>query len=210
MKEISTMLDLNQITPDEGNDFALIPHGTIVRVIMHIKPQMDGVYIPDLANDSIFRQSATTSAKWIECEFNIIGGQFDKRKVWHNIFFDGDKKNPSGVSMSREIGLQSLRKIIDSAKGLIPTDMSPEANAKRQISGLEALNGMEFCIKVAVEKGTNGYDDKNKMLSPVTVNQEGYIGGGNAPQTQAPSQPSSPIQPQGQQPQTGAVPTWAK
>jgi hypothetical protein len=204
------MLDLNQITPDEGNDFALIPHGTIVRVIMHIKPQMDGVYIPDLANDSIFRQSATTSAKWVECEFNIIGGQYDKRKVWHNIFFDGDKKNPSGVSMSREIGLQSLRKIIDSAKGLIPTDMSPEANAKRQISGLEALNGMEFCIKVAVEKGTNGYDDKNKMLSPVTVNQEGYIGGGNAPQTQAPSQPSSPIQPQGQQPQTGAVPTWAK
>ena len=204
------MLDLNQITPDEGNDFALIPHGTIVRVIMHIKPQMDGVSIPDLANDSIFRQSATTSAKWVECEFNIIGGQYDKRKVWHNIFFDGDKKNPSGVSMSREIGLQSLRKIIDSAKGLIPTDMSPEANAKRQISGLEALNGMEFCIKVAVEKGTNGYDDKNKMLSPVTVNQEGYIGGGNAPQTQAPSQPSSPIQPQGQQPQTGAVPTWAK
>ena len=204
------MLDLNQITPDEGNDFALIPHGTIARVIMHIKPQMDGVYIPDLANDSIFRQSATTSAKWVECEFNIIGGQYDKRKVWHNIFFDGDKKNPSGVSMSREIGLQSLRKIIDSAKGLIPTDMSPEANAKRQISGLEALNGMEFCIKVAVEKGTNGYDDKNKMLSPVTVNQEGYIGGGNAPQTQAPSQPSSPIQPQGQQPQTGAVPTWAK
>jgi|TARA_B110000211_G_scaffold42951_1_gene44836 hypothetical protein len=204
------MLDLNQITPDEGNDFALIPHGTIARVIMHIKPQMDGVSIPDLANDSIFRQSATTSAKWVECEFNIIGGQYDKRKVWHNIFFDGDKKNPSGVSMSREIGLQSLRKIIDSAKGLIPTDMSPEANAKRQISGLEALNGMEFCIKVAVEKGTNGYDDKNKMLSPVTVNQEGYIGGGNAPQTQAPSQPSSPIQPQGQQPQTGAVPTWAK
>jgi hypothetical protein len=204
------MLDLNQITPDEGNDFALIPHGTIARVIMHIKPQMDGVSIPDLANDSIFRQSATTSAKWIECEFNIIGGQFDKRKVWHNIFFDGDKKNPSGVSMSREIGLQSLRKIVDSAKGLVPSDMSPEANAKRQISGLEALNGMEFCIKVAVEKGTNGYDDKNKMLSPVTVNQEGYIGGGNAPQTQAPSQPSSPIQPQGQQPQTGAVPTWAK
>ena len=200
------MLDLNQITPDEGNDFALIPHGTIARVIMHIKPQMDGVSIPDLANDSIFRQSATTSAKWVECEFNIIGGQYDKRKVWHNIFFDGDKKNPSGVSMSREIGLQSLRKIIDSAKGLIPTDMSPEANAKRQISGLEALNGMEFCIKVAVEKGTNGYDDKNKMLAPILINQDGYIGG-NAPQ--APTQ--SPIsQPQVQQPQTGAVPTWAK
>tara|TARA_R100001377_G_scaffold16948_1_gene8519 strand:+ start:674 stop:1285 length:612 start_codon:yes stop_codon:yes gene_type:complete len=203
------MLDLNQITPDEGNDFALIPHGTIARVIMHIKPQMDGVSIPDLANDSIFRQSATTSAKWIECEFNIIGGQFDKRKVWHNIFFDGDKKNPSGVSMSREIGLQSLRKIVDSAKGLAPSDMSPEANTKRQISGLEALNGMEFCIKVAVEKGTNGYDDKNKMLSPVTVNQEGYIGGGNAPQAQAPSQPSSPIQPQGQQQHSGVKPSWA-
>ena len=153
------MLDLNNITPDEGNDFSLIPHGTIARAILYIKPQMDGVTIPDLAQDAIFRQSATSSAKWIECEFTIIGGQFDKRKVWHNLFFDGDKKNASGVSMSKEIGLRTLRGLVDSAKGLSPADMSPEANALRQIPSLDAINGMEFCIKIAVEKGTNGYEE---------------------------------------------------
>src|SRR6056300_1488087 len=103
------MLDLNNITPDEGNDFSLIPHGTIARAILYIKPQLDGVRIPDLAQDAIFRQSAHSSAKWIECEFTIVGGQFDKRKVWHNIFFDGDKKNQNGVSVSKEIGLRTLR-----------------------------------------------------------------------------------------------------
>ena len=200
------MLDLNNITPDEGNDFSLIPHGTIARAILYIKPQMDGVTIPDLAQDAIFRQSATSSAKWIECEFTIIGGQFDKRKVWHNLFFDGDKKNASGVSMSKEIGLRTLRGLVDSAKGLSPADMSPEANALRQIPSLEAINGMEFCIKIAVEKGTNGYEDKNKMLAPITVNQEGYIGGGNAP---APVQPTVQAQPQVQQPQSGVTPSWA-
>jgi len=200
------MLDLNNITPDEGNDFSLIPHGTIARAILYIKPQMDGVTIPDLAQDAIFRQSATSSAKWIECEFTIIGGQFDKRKVWHNLFFDGDKKNASGVSMSKEIGLRTLRGLVDSAKGLSPADMSPEANALRQIPSLDAINGMEFCIKIAVEKGTNGYEDKNKMLAPITVNQEGYIGGGNAP---APVQPTVQAQPQVQQPQNGVTPSWA-
>jgi len=200
------MLDLNNITPDEGNDFSLIPHGTIARAILYIKPQMDGVTIPDLAQDAIFRQSATSSAKWIECEFTIIGGQFDKRKVWHNLFFDGDKKNASGVSMSKEIGLRTLRGLVDSAKGLSPADMSPEANALRQIPSLDAINGMEFCIKIAVEKGTNGYEDKNKMLAPITINQEGYIGGGNAP---TPVQPTVQAQPQVQQPQSGVTPSWA-
>ncbi len=200
------MLDLNNVTPDEGNDFSLIPHGTIARAILYIKPQMDGVTIPDLAQDAIFRQSATSSAKWIECEFTIIGGQFDKRKVWHNLFFDGDKKNASGVSMSKEIGLRTLRGLVDSAKGLSPADMSPEANALRQIPSLDAINGMEFCIKIAVEKGTNGYEDKNKMLAPITINQEGYIGGGNAP---APVQPTVQAQPQVQQPQNGVTPSWA-
>jgi len=162
--------------------------------------------IPDLAQDAIFRQSATTSAKWIECEFTIIGGQFDKRKVWHNIFLDGDKKNANGISVSKEIGLKAIRGMVDSAKGLTPNDVSPEANTLRQISSLEAINGMEFCIKIAVEKGTNGYDDKNKMLAPVTANQEGYIGGGNAP---APVQPTVQAQPQVQQPQNGVTPSWA-
>jgi|TARA_R110000803_G_scaffold204967_1_gene271322 hypothetical protein len=200
------MLDLNNVAPDEGNDFSLIPHGTIVRVIVSIKPQLDGVVISDLSNQPIFRQSPHSSAKWVECEFTVIGGQFDRRKIWSNLFFDGDKKNASGVSMSKEIGLRTLRGIIDSSRGLRADDMTPDANIKRQISGIEALEGMEFCIKVGVEKGTNGYDDKNKMLAPILINQDGYIGG-NAPQ--APTQ--SPIsQPQVQQPQTGAVPTWAK
>ena len=200
------MLDLNNVAPDEGNDFSLIPHGTIVRVIVSIKPQLDGVVISDLSNQPIFRQSPHSSAKWVECEFTVIGGQFDRRKIWSNLFFDGDKKNASGVSMSKEIGLRTLRGIVDSSRGLRADDMTPDANIKRQISGIEALEGMEFCIKVGVEKGTNGYDDKNKMLAPILINQDGYIGG-NAPQ--APTK--SPIsQPQVQQPQTGAVPTWAK
>jgi hypothetical protein len=61
-----------------------------------------------------------------------------------------------------------------------------------------------FVSKIAVEKGTNGYADKNKMLVPLAVNSKEYIGSGNAPQ--------QPVQtPQTQtQPANTTLPPWAQ
>ena len=60
-----------------------------------------------------------------------------------------------------EIGIRTFRDIINSAFGLDPNDTSPEeATNRRKVNDLTALDGAEFCLKVAIEKGTNGYADK--------------------------------------------------
>ena len=55
----------------------------------------------------------------------------------------------------------------------------------RNISGLEVMDGMEFCAKIGVEKGTNGYPDKNKLVGTLSPGENGYIG--NGPNNNPPS-----------------------
>jgi hypothetical protein len=144
-------------------------------------------------------------------EFTVLGGQFDKRKFWDRIFVDGDKIGASGIPQAKEIGLRTLRTIIESANNLDPADMSPQAQQQRNISGVDQLNGMEVCAKVGIKKGTNGYADSNRLVFALTPNVTGYIPSGPQPIYSAPiGQPMGQAQqPAPQQQNTGAVPSWA-
>jgi len=64
-----------------------------------------------------------------------------------------------------------------------------------------------LCIKIGIEKGTNGYADKNRLIAPLTVGQNGYIGP-NQPQqtTSAANNVSTSTAPSSE----GTVPDWAK
>lgn len=204
------MMNLNQITPEAPrSDFELIPMNTIVRAIINVKP--GDIQIPDYGPGNWFKASQSTRAKWMELEFTIVGGPFDRRKFWDRVFVDGDKMGQSGMPEAKEIGLRTLRAIIDSANGLDPADMSPEAQQRRTISGVGQLNGMEICAKVGIKKGTNGYSDQNKMTAALTPKDKGYIGrdaGAYAqPQAQAPAFAQAPQQ--APTATSGAVPAWA-
>ena len=196
------MIDFNEVPTGGGGggDFELIPAGTVARVILTMKrgPEV----IPDYSTQPMFKQGQT-GTKWLECEFTVVGGKYDKRKFWQNIMVDGGKINPeSGMPWCKEIGIRTFRDIINSTFGLDPNDTSPEAAMKRKVNDLNVLDGAEFCVKVAVEKGTNGYADKNKMMVALAVNSNEYIGSAQAPQTnnQQPQQPNGNSQ----------LPPWAK
>tara|TARA_R100001369_G_scaffold6066_1_gene16599 strand:- start:227 stop:844 length:618 start_codon:yes stop_codon:yes gene_type:complete len=203
------MINLNEVQPETSQmERTLIPLGTVARAIILVK--MGDVTIPEFGNGQWFKKSQSSSAKWMELEFTIVGGQFDRRKFWDRIFVDGDKLGESGIPLAKEIGLRTLRSIIESANSLDPSDMSPEAQSRRQISGVDALNGMEICAKVGVKKGTNGYEDANKLMVALTPNQKEFISSGNnatqqvqqpsyQPQAPAPTQPAS----------SGPIPSWA-
>ena len=203
------MINLNEVQPETSQmERTLIPLGTVARAIILVK--MGDVTIPEFGNGQWFKKSQSSSAKWMELEFTIAGGQFDRRKFWDRIFVDGDKLGESGIPLAKEIGLRTLRSIIESANSLDPSDMSSEAQSRRQISGVDALNGMEICAKVGVKKGTNGYEDANKLMVALTPNQKEFISSGNnatqqvqqpsyQPQAPAPTQPAS----------SGPIPSWA-
>ena len=198
------MLNLNNAQVGEApTEFSLIPKGTIARAVIIVK--MGDIEIPEFGPGTWFKQSQSSKAKWMELEFTVIGGEFDRRKFWDRIFVDGEKMGESGMPMAKEIGLQTLRQIIESANGIDPTDMSEAAQQRRNISGIMDLNGMEICAKIGVKIGTNGYSDSNKLMAAMTPNQTGYIGSGQAQvqQTPAASHPAP------QQQSNGVAPSWA-
>ena len=205
------MLNLNNANVSDAPQMerTLIPAGTVCRAVVNVK--LGDMEIPEFGTGQWFKKSQTSKAKWMELEFTVIGGEHDKRKFWDKIFVDGDKMSPNGIPVTKEIGLSTLRMIIESAFNIIPTDTSAEAQDRRQISGVNDLNGMEICAKVGIDKGTNGYADKNKLTAAMTPNQKDFIPSGQAPMSQTPASSQQMAQPQ-QQAQTvasGAVPSWA-
>tara|TARA_R100001129_G_scaffold145767_2_gene107060 strand:- start:33 stop:659 length:627 start_codon:yes stop_codon:yes gene_type:complete len=205
------MLDFSNVTSGGGSDFELIPAGTVARVIITLK--RGGEVLSEFSQEPLFK-SNDRGTKWVEFEFTVIGGTYDKRKFWQNIMLDGGKRNPeSGNFYTKEIGMQTIKDIIDSAKGLSKSDISPEAMQTRNISGLEVMDGMEFCAKIGVEKGSNGYADKNKLVGTLCVGDNQYVGNAQV-QTPQPTTtpPTSPSQNVGNQQGGGVNPMapWAK
>ena len=216
------MLNLNEIPVSSGSNepLTLIPDGTVARGVLMF--QGGDHMMPDFSQSAMFfKKSAHTSAVWMPIEMTIVGGQFDKRKVWQNIFVHGDAiDEATGVSKARLIGLDTIRKIVNSAHNLAATDMSPEAQAKRQINGVEDLQGLEVCFVIGIEKSNDPqYADKNRIKTFLSPDSSDFIpaNGAGAP---AAASPLSPMPPQvqqamnaqmpAQQAQSGITPAWAQ
>ena len=205
------MLDLNNIPPMEGGsgDFELIPDGTVVSAI--IKLEGGDIEIPEYGAGKYFKQSQTTSAKWLPIELTIMGGSFDKRKVWQNIFVDGDAKDDNGMSKARKIGLNTIKQMVDSGFGISPKDEGDDARAKRaSIQGIHMINGMTISCTLGIEKGRDGYADRNKIKTVLTLDSPNYI---QHAVTQTPLAQESVTQspaPQTTTATAGVAPSWAR
>ena len=97
------MLNLNEVPVSSGSNepLQLIPDGTVARGVLMF--QGGDQMMPEFSQNAMFfKKSANTSAVWMPIEMTIVGGQFDKRKVWQNIFVHGDAiDEASGVSKAR-------------------------------------------------------------------------------------------------------------
>lgn len=203
------MIDLNNVTGGGGSDFELIPEGTIARAIINIQP--NPVTIPELSNTPMFKQSQSSSAKWMDVEYTIIGGPYDRRRFWHKHFFDGDSKDTDGVAKVKKISLAWLKAVLESNKNIASNDGSPEAQAVRQLDpakgGVASINGMSVCAKIGIEKETDPqYSDKNILRVVLTPGMDGYIPNGITPNTSPPNGGGTPPANNG----SATVPNWAK
>lgn len=212
------MLNLNQVqSGSEQAPMELIPDKTPVRVIINL---LGGdTEVPEFGQGHLFKTAASGSI-YCPIEFTIIGGQFDKRRVWHNLFVHGPKLDANGVSVARNIGLETLRRMVDSIHNLKGADMSAEAQQKRNLAGVQALQGQELSILVGVEPAQNGYDARNKMTVVLTPDNSDYVApsGGAAPVAAAPA-PTQPMAPAAAASApsapavtatAGVVPAWAQ
>jgi len=139
--------------------FDLIPAGTICTVSLHIQPGTAGT----------LKRSKDGNCEMLNLEFTVVDGPFAKRKFWQNFVMSG---TTDGHAKAVDISRSTLKAILDSALGLKPDDVSPEARAARTVE-LEQFEGMTFVAKIGIEKGGprnegGTYDDKNKLAGVVT------------------------------------------
>ena len=177
--------------------FDPIPHGTIATVVLHIRPG-------NVGEDGMLKRSKDGSCEMLDCEFAVTDGPFKGRKFWENWILEG---TTSGHAKSIGINRGTLKAILDSALGLKPDDVSPQARAARTVS-LKQFEGMTFIARIGIERGnarndgSGNWPDKNVLAGVITpdrkewhpVEQPPPFNGGGSPSAAAPSSSAPPIE----------------
>ena len=163
-----------------GGDFECIPEDTVVTMVMMVRPGGAGP-------NGWLKQgkpSASSNGGWqyMDCEFVIEGGDFDKRKVWQNMMWENiGPADQAKADKTANITKATVRAMLESARNIMPGDESPAAQAARQINDFDDFNGLTFRAKLKIEKSNDPqYKDKNQIKSIVTPDMAEY-GGAVAP-----------------------------
>lgn len=155
-------------TANEQASFDVIPHGTIAKVKLKIKPGGCNDEAKGWTKGYATRNN-DTGVMYLICEFVVLEGKYAKRKIWSNIGLYSPKNDNKWGDMGRSF----IRGILNSARGISDKDTSEEAQAKRRINGLAELDGLEFLAKIEVEKDQKD-KDRNVIKYAVTPDHKEY------------------------------------
>ena len=122
----------------------------------------------------------TTGLMGLDCEFEVVSGQFEGSKIWENFFLPPAMQNPTLKLTKGQEGIcqgcgAKMRAILEAARGIHPADGSPGSVQARGINGFEDFQGMEFGIMVGIDKPKAG--DKyinNNIMRVITCDKEEY------------------------------------
>jgi hypothetical protein len=162
---MSAWMDFSDADEQTGGD--LIPKNTIVKVHMKVRP--GGYDDPAQGWTGGVATQSDSGAVYLDCEFTVMGGKFNKRKVWSLVGLHSNKGPKWG-----QMGRSFIRAALESARGIKPDDASDTAMKARRINGLADLDGLEFVAKVDVQAGQDGYDDKNVIQTVIPVTHREY------------------------------------
>ena len=188
----------------------LIPNGTICKLVMSIRPGGAG------PEGWLTQSQNSEDVLYLSAEFTVLEGPFARRKLWQNFTMQGGKLNEKGESTAANISRSNLRAILESARNIQPTDMGEKAIAARRISGFGDFDSMVFLAKIGIEKGKDGYADKNTIAGIITPDKKEYQANmqqGQAWQAPATAQPVAGARqpdPAAQKQSKPAIPAWAQ
>jgi hypothetical protein len=187
-------IDFNEAP--EQRSFDLIPDGTLCNVHMTIRPGNAG-------DGGWLKRSKNGESEGLDCEFVVVDGKYAKRKFWTLFTLGGvtpGQQEAGGYSLGK------LRAMIESVRGIRPDDDSQEAREKRKISSFGELDGLRFPVIVGIEKGKDGYKDKNTLVEVITPDKKSWVKVEQIKQTTA---PTAAIASQAVPASTGGRPVWA-
>jgi hypothetical protein len=148
-------------------NYNIIPHGTIAKVKIRIKPggynDQDQGWI-----DGYATKSPITSSIYLDAEFFILEGKYARRKIWSLIGLYSPK-GPEWANMGKSF----IRSMINSAKGLSPKDICETTMKARNITSFAAVDGLIFAAKIDVTTDQNG-NQKNEIRTVITADHKDY------------------------------------
>jgi hypothetical protein len=156
-------------TANETQGFEVIPAGTQVTLVMNIRPGNIGI-------ENLLKRTSKGDAEFLDVEFTVKDGEFNKRKLFANMLLDGVT---AGHGKAGEFSRSLLRAIFESAHGIDPDDSSPATRAHRESATLAGFQGATFLATVEVEKGGKRpeggfFKDKNVIGKVLRVGDQGY------------------------------------
>jgi hypothetical protein len=183
----------------------VIPKGTLAKVRLTLRP--GGYDDPSQGWTGGYARRGMTGAVYLDAEYTVLEGPYARRKIWSLIGLYSPK-GPDWANMGRSL----IRGILNSARGISDKDNSPEAQAKRRISGFAELDGLEFVARIDIGQDTNG-EDKNEIRAAVTPDHRDYAAlmGVAAPAASAPAQSyAAASQPSSAGSSAPGRPSWAQ
>jgi hypothetical protein len=196
----STM-DFNSAEPQSAA-LALIPHGTLAKVSLAVKPGGAGP-------EGWLTQSRTSEALYLATEAVVLEGPHARRRVFTRIGLKGKSVNERGEDTYANRGRSLLRGILESARGIRSGDQSEQARLARTIHSYGDLNGVVFVAKIVVEsdRGDPTADKRNAIGAAIGLDRSEYaplMGGAPAPLPNgAPTAPAAAAS------APAATPPWA-
>ena len=144
---------------EEQMSYELIPHKTIAKVRLLIKK---GNHVTDEFKDGWATLSKAGTSIYLACEFVVLSGEYEHRKVWSNIGLHSDNS-----PLYAEIGRSMIKAILNSARGLHSKDKSLEAEKQRQIKSFADLDNLICIAEITInDKGDKPCNEIKTIITP--------------------------------------------
>jgi hypothetical protein len=151
------MLDFSAALPQ--NDFdsnsGPIPNGTLAWVMVKVRwfNQDQGI---------VETTSKHTGSQYLDCELTVVGGRHDKRKVFTKIGI----YSPNGETYTN-MGRSAMKAILEVGVGA--GAQNPNGY---KINSYADLSGLKAAVRIKIEPGKDGYQDKNDISLWLTPNAD--------------------------------------
>jgi hypothetical protein len=156
--------DFNFNTAGEQRSLDVVPANTICTLQMTIRPGGAG-------DNGWLKRSADGQSEHLDCEFTVVDGQFAKKKLWQPFTLRG---TAPGHAEAGEISRNTLRAILESARGIKPDDKSEAAAAARKVASWGEFDQIRFMARLGVRPPRDGYGAKNTILEIITPERKAW------------------------------------
>jgi len=141
----NTNFDFND--DGEQRSFDVIPANTIVVLQMTIRPGGAG-------DDGWLKRAGDGNSEGLDCEFVVANdGPYVKRKLWQWFTLRGTTE---GHAEAGKISRETLKAILESARGIKPNDKSEAAQNARKPSGWAEFDQLRFVARLGVRPPRDG------------------------------------------------------